>query len=209
MKDGLLERGFIPGLVTIVLLTGCAGETDSGVLSATESVSQEVEAEEGDLGDVTVNQGLFSVEVTLPGDFFEEGTEEEVAEYVDEAGFSSAVINPDGSVTVKMSRSVHSEFLKNMRDGLDEYIAEAIAENPGDFTQITFDRDLTRFSVEVNRSVWPSSFESGFVGFGLAVSGMYYQAFAGVPQSEREVVIEFVDAANGEVFDSQVWPGEE
>lgn len=209
MKRGLLERGLFPGFMALALLSGCAGESDTEDVPVVESVSQVEEAEEAGLGDVTVDQNLFSVEVTLPRDFFEEGTEEEVAEYVDEAGFSSAVINPDGSVTVKMSRGVHGQILQDMREGLNEYIAEAIAENPRDFTQITFDDDLSRFSVEVNRSVWPSSFESGFVGWGLAISGMYYQAFAGVPQSEREVVIEFVDASNGEVFDSQVWPGEE
>lgn len=209
MKRGWIGQGLVPGLIALVLIVGCTGEIDTEAASVVDSVSEEVENEEGTLGDVVFDQSLFSVEVTLPRDFFEDGTEEDFAEYVDEAGFSSGVINPDGSVTVKMSRGVHRQFLKDMKNGVDEYIAEAMAENPRDFTQITFDEDLTRFSVEVNRSVWPSTFESSFVGWGLAITGLYYQTFAGVSQLEREVVIEFVDASNGEVFDSQVWPGEE
>jgi hypothetical protein len=37
---------------------------------------------------------------------------------------------------------------------------------------------------------------------------MFYQMFDGVPTEEQGVVIDFIDGATGEVFDTQTWPME-
>ena len=211
MGSNVLKWKLLSGLVAVLLVSGCTGDIDiNGDDTTLESSSPQQVEDDGDgIGEVVVEENLFSVEVTLPKDFFDEMTEEELLEYGDEQGFSSTVLNPDGSVTVKMSRSAHNKLLEEMREGVQEYIDELTAEAPRDFTQITYEQDMTFFRLEVNRSVWPSSFEVGFASWGLAISGIYYQMFAGIPESDREVVIEYVDAATGEVFDTEVWPGED
>lgn len=199
----------LPGVLSVLLLVACVAEPsdDTSVDAAEIDSPAEVADSAGD--DIIVDENLLSVEITLPKDFFDEMTDEDIQEYGSEQGYSSTTVNPDESVTVKMSRGVHSRILTEMRVGLEEYIDEVISEVPRDFTQITFDENVTRFAVEVNKSVWPSTFEAGFISWGLGISGYYYQAFAGVAESDREVVIDFIDASTGEVFDTQVWPGEE
>jgi hypothetical protein len=96
-----------------------------------------------------------------------------------------------------------------MKDGIDETIDEAIAENPDLFRKVTYNSSVSRFTVTVNQSAFEASFEAPFIGFGLGLGGLFYQIFDGVPKDKQEVIIDFVDEESGAVFDTQRWPGEE
>jgi len=159
--------------------------------------------------DIVVDRGLFSVSVTVPSDFFSLITDEEILVSSREAGYPVAEIQPDRSVVFELSTGRHNSMLKEMRSELDKTIAGATTENPGVFTDITFDQDVTRFVVEVNRAAFEESLEAFWIGFSLGLGGLFYQIFAGVSEEQRNVVIDLTDASTGEVFDSQVWPGED
>jgi hypothetical protein len=196
----------------LLLLAGCAGApTNEGPEEEAASgvESTDGETSDGTIQEVEVDEGLLSVEVTIPADFYAEMSEAEILAAAEEAGYSKATINADGSVTYEMSRAVYNEVLDDMKVGLDELIEQSMAENPDVFTDIKYDSDVTQFDVTVNRSAFEGNFEAGFIGFGLGFGGLFYQIFSGVEKADQQVVIDFIDAGTGEVFDSQVWPYEE
>ena len=200
------------GLVTAVLASGCAGPEESEPVEETAIVSEAessagVGDEESSAG-LEVDEGLFNVEVTVPAGFIEGQTEADIAANAEEAGYTDYVMNADGSVTYTMPKAAYEEALQEMRDGVDEAIQEAANESPDVFTSVTYDKSLANFDVKVNRAAYEQDFGAGFIGFTLGLSGMFYQMFEGVPTEEQRVVIDFIDGATGEVFDTQNWPME-
>ena len=200
------------GLVTAVLASGCAGPEESEPVEETAIVSEAessagVGDEESSAG-LEVDEGLFNVEVTVPAGFIEGQTEADIAANAEEAGYTDYVMNADGSVTYTMPKAAYEEALQEMRDGVDEAIQEAVNESPDVFTSVTYDKSLANFDVKVNRAAYEQDFGAGFIGFTLGLSGMFYQMFEGVPTEEQRVVIDFIDGATGEVFDTQNWPME-
>ncbi len=195
-------------IISLVVSCSSGGELDVDVPS---SAFAPVEAEPPDepTGVIEVDEGLLSVEVTIPKEFFEGMTAEEITEAGAETGYSSTTVNADGTVTYKMSRKAHQKLLQEMKGELDEGFLETYAEKPNVFRKITYNDDVTVFTVEVNRVAFESDFEAEFVGFGLGLWGIYYQMFAGVAEADLGLVIDFVDSSSGEVFNSQDWPGEE
>lgn len=199
-------------LAATLVLGGCSPQpADDSVLEEMEQPAEIAGSSESEpsVADVEVDRGLLSVEITVPKEFFEDSTEAEIMAAAEEAGFTSTVINEDGSVTYTMPRRVHDELLQEMKDGIDEVIAEALQENPQIFKDVSYDRNVTKFKVTVNRAAFESSFEAPFIGFGLGLGGMFYQIYQGVPKDDQGVIIDFVDEASGDVFDSQRWPGDE
>lgn len=199
-------------VVASFALTACSATTVEEASGGSMQPNIEVESStepDGSVADVEVDEGLLAVEITIPKEFFEDATEADIVAGAEESTFTSAVINDDGSVTYTMPRAVHNDLLQDMVDGIDETIAEALRENPGIITEVTYNTDVTRFLVTVNQSAYESSFEASFIGFGLGLSGLFYQIFKGVAIDDREVIIDFIDDVSGEVIDSQRWPGEE
>lgn len=194
-------------------LSGCAGpEVDSATEAESSPVVEENaegDASSGDAQEIEVDEGLLTVQVTIPADFFAELTEEEILASAEETGYTSTTINPDGSVTYEMPRSLYNEMLEEMKTGIDQFIDEANMESPGVFVGVDYDNDLTQIDVEVNRAAFEADLAAGFIGFGLGFSGIFYQIFSGVPEAEQGVTINFVDTETGETFDSQQWPFEE
>lgn len=210
----------LPLFVAFVLsisLSACSGspqsESDAEELAAEAQPSEpsEVATEpvEDESSSIDVDEGIFNVEVTIPKDFFEGLTEEEISASAEEEGYENATVNPDGSVTYLIPKDVWEEGLLEMKAGVDDTIQEIVDESPDVFRSVTYDNSLKNFDVTVNKAAYDESFEAGFVGFTLGFSGIFYQMFAAVPEDEQGVVINFIDESTGEVFDTQDWPYEE
>jgi len=197
-------------ICTAFALTGCAAPSTSDVADdeVAQGVTTDVASDQEAPGAEGVAPGDDTVTITIPKEFFEDSTEEGILAGAAESGFTTAVVNADGSVTYTMPRSLHDEMLKEMTDAIDETIAEALRDSPDIFSDVTYNDTVTRFSVIVNRSVFESRFDAPFIGFGLGLGGLLYQIYQGVPQNDQEVLIDFVDGDSGDVFDSQRWPGE-
>lgn len=194
----------VAGIAVVGLVVACSSgeEVDQGgPTNGSESTG-------GSVDDVRVEQGQDTVDVTIPKEFFENQTDEEILQEADDVGYQGVVINPDGSVTYTMPTTVYNEILQGMTTNIDQLIAELRAESPDVFRDIVYDTDVSRFIIEVNRDAFELSPDASFVGFGLGIGALFYQIFSGVPENQREVVIDFVDVDTGDVFDSQTWPGE-
>lgn len=161
------------------------------------------------LADVEVDQGLFSVKVTLPPEFSEDISDEDIADTVEEEGFIDGERNPDGSVTYQMSQATQDAYLEEMRTSIQESVDEMALESPELIRDISFNGDVTQFDVRVVRSEYENQgalSAAGFLGWSLAFQASFYQLFAGVEEGEREVEIRFIDDQTDEVFDTQNFP---
>jgi hypothetical protein len=195
--------------ILTILLAGCATQTTPITEPSPATEIDSSAAESDSSTGVQVDQGLLNVDVTVPKSFFEGQTETEIVANAEEAGYSKYVLNDDGSVTYTMSKARYDAGLKEIRDGIDQAIQEAVDASPEVFSSITYDKSMTNFDVKVDRAAYEGNFETAFIGFTLGFSGMFYQVFDGVPSDEQEVLINFIDSSTNEVFDTQTWPAKD
>lgn len=209
-----MKKKIVSLLFVSTLILGACGEkntnteNDQEVNDGLEDVSEDTDNKDEK---VEVDKKLINVEITLPASFLElEGEEEididEIKEEAKENGMKDAVLNNDGSVTYKMSKSTHRELLDEMKRGVEETIEETI--NSEDFTSIKdikTNKTYDKYEVIVDKE----GFENGFDGFGIlgvAFSSMYYQLFEGVNPDDYEVIMDIKDEETGEVFDTIIYP---
>jgi hypothetical protein len=207
------KPGMLAALVCCgaLVLAGCAsgdsGSADASASPASSEGASEAPAEEASgadleaLGDVEVDQGLLSVTITLPADFAEDVTQADIDASIASGEIQDGQINDDGTVTYQLSKSQHEESLSELRGSVDQVIADENTTNPGLYEDVTYNDDMTQFTVVVaDRQKYEQSMS--MLGFGLLFGAAFYQIFYGVPEADRNVVIEYVDAATGEVFDT-------
>lgn len=158
------------------------------------------------VGDIEVDRGLLSVEVTIPASLAEEANIDQVVADFAEDGIriTDARRNSDGSITYKMSRADHRRLLTTLRESFEETFAETSADFPS-VQSITFNSDLTRFRMVVDRAAFENSFD-GFVVFLPLFAAGIYAAFDGRDPEGMRIEIDYVDAATGQVFDTFIAP---
>lgn len=179
-------------------------ETDGAAGTMTETQDTEEAGSDEEGGGVSVDEGLFNVEVTIPSTFFEGEDPEQVAANVDNA--EEATVNDDGSITYKMSKSQHEEMMEEVGASVEE--ATTTITESGDYPSIqaieTSD-NYDHFTVQVDREAYENSFD-GFATMTLGVVGSLYQLFNGEDPDSYEVIIEMEDAESGEVFNTITYP---
>lgn len=221
MNKRISKYGVAGVLAASLVLAGCGGSSEQATEAASEEtaavaveveapVAEEVESdvvEEG--GEIEVDEGLFSTEVRLPLSLFTMGgdesakppTQEEIQASLDKEGRNiQATVNDDGTVTYRMSRGEFDRFKADLKAGVDESIQEAINEESNIYKSVTYNDDMSEFEVVVDRNALENSFS--FFGFGLLFSAGFYQAFTGVDEGKRFVLINYVDEKTGKVFDT-------
>lgn len=207
-KPGMLAALVCSGAL---VLAGCgsgdSASTDASAPPASSETASDAPAEEATdaeveaLGDVEVDQGLLSVTITLPADFAEDVTQTSIDKSIADGEIQDGQINDDGTVTYQLSKSQHENSLAQLRGTIDEIVAEENATNPGLYKEVTYNDEMTQFSVVVaDRKKYEQSMS--MLSFGLLFGAAFYQIFYGVPENERNVVIEYVDGATGDVFDT-------
>ena len=163
----------------------CACGRDSG---ATEPVSGN-EASEEDLKEISL---------TVPGAYLDENkTQADYDAEASEAGFQSAVLNADGSVTYVMTKARHRELLSGMAAEIDQALSEMIAsgEYPN-FVSITHNDDYTEFTV-VSRAK-ELDFSEMSASWAITLLSERYAAFRG--EEAENCHIEYVNENTGEAF---------
>ena len=165
--------------------------------SPSEATAEELEA----LGDVEVDQGLLSVTVTLPADLAEGTTQATIDTAIANGEVQEGQLNDDGTVTYVLSKAQHEESLKQLRVTVDELVAEENKTNPGLYEEVTYNDEMTEFRVVVSdQKTYEQSMS--MLTLGLIFGASFYQIFYGVPEEDRNVVVEFVDGTTGDVFDT-------
>ncbi|WP_163972084.1 hypothetical protein [Oceanobacillus halotolerans] len=197
--------------IALVVLTAC-GATDEEDSKETENeeeaTEQQKDGETNDDGNMEVDKDLLNVEVTLPASLFEGEDMESSIEEAKENGVSDVTQNEDGSVTYKMSKSVHKDMMEEIKADLGKSVEEM--KNNEDYISIqdiTYNNSFSEFTLEVDREAYENSMD-GFAAFGLGFSGMYYQIFDGTDPDDTNVTIYVKDYETQEVFDELIYPDE-
>lgn len=179
-------------------------ETDGAADTMTETQDTEEAESDEEGGGVSVDEGLFNVEVTIPSSFFEGEDPEQVAANVDNA--EEATVNDDGSITYKMSKAQHEEMMEEVATSVEE--ATTTITESGDYPsiqEIETSDNYDHFTVQVDREAYENSFD-GIATMTLGVVGSLYQLFNGEDPDSYEVIIEMEDAETGEVFNTITYP---
>lgn len=197
MMKKILFAVLILGLFT---MTACSASND------TSEEKQDPKKTEETGGALEVEKGLLSVEVTIPSTFIEGEDIDNVIAEAKENGFNDAKKNEDGSVTYKMSKAQHKEYMKEMKTNVTDYVDELInGEEITSIQDIQHNASFSEFTVVVDKDAYENSFD-GFATLGLAMSGMYYQVFDGTNAEKLNVTVHTKDIDTGEIFNTAVYP---
>lgn len=125
-------------------------------------------------------------------------TAKDVQNVVKKNGYISGKLNSDGSVTYTMSNSVYQKELKEYKKEIDTAIDEMLSgdEKVEEFEEITYNDKMSEFNIVVN-----DNYNTFTPIFSLAffVYGGYYQVLSKVPESERKVIVNYIDS-NGKIL---------
>ena len=164
-------------------------EKEDGEETASEtSEAQEDMDELSKLGDVEVENGVLTVSVTLPAEYAEGVTQEQL-DANKGTSYQSAVLNEDGSVTYKMTKQQHKEMLKGLSESFDESINQMIDDENYSITGITHNDDFTEFDVTLEGT--EVGFNDSFSAISFYMYGGIYGIFNG--SDTEHVIVNFHD----------------
>ncbi|MEI5909408.1 hypothetical protein WAK64_20480 [Bacillus spongiae] len=181
-------------LLFVMVLSACSN--DEGKESEKKEEDQKVD----------VDKGLLNVEVTLPSTMFEGEDIDEVMADAKEEGVSEVTKNDDGSITFKMTKSKHKEMMEDIKGEVTQTVTDT--KNSEDYVSIkdiTYNDSFSEFTMVVDKASYENSMD-GFAVFGLGISGMMYQLFAGVDSDKTKVTITVKDEATDEVINEMIYP---
>ena len=172
-----------------IILISCSSTTEApeGTTQATDTLKAE--------------ENLLSVELTIPASLVgdDAATLDEEAKA---AGVSEITQNEDGSVTMKMSKIAHQKMLDEFKGSIDESLTEILndKETYPSLTEITYNEDLTEFTVKVDPATY-GEFEA-LSAIGLYIAGNVYQALNAVPENQIKTIVNFVNKDTGEIIET-------
>jgi len=205
-------RTLILSLLVCALTASSCGSNSSqtsGADSGAKTTDDATASNDDQTNNIEVDEGLLSTEIRLPLDLFTAGTEgnvtppteAELQASLDAEGYDIDVtINSDNTVTYRMSRREYDRFKKDLKEGVDKSIQEAMNNESNIYKSITYSDDLRQFKVTVNRTELENSFS--FFAFSIVISAGFYQAFTGVSENDRYVIIDYVDERTNAIFDT-------
>ena len=188
------------------VVSGCGSSqkqsSSSNDIASETSVSDGTEedmSELDSLGDVKVENELFDVTLTIPADYVDVNTQEELDSEVADQGYQSATLNSDGSATYVMTKSQHKEMMDGIADGIKQSLSEMIgSEDYPNITAIDSNDDFTEFTV-TTKSTGLDMNESFSTMLFYMYGGMY-AIFNG--NTADNIHVDFVNADSSEIIDS-------
>lgn len=148
------------------------------------------------LGDIEVEENLFTVELTIPADFVGEVTQEELDAAAQEYGYQ-VTLNDDGSATYIMTKAQHEKMLADLAENINASLSEMIgSETYPNITDIKANSNFTEFTVTTKSTELDMVEAFSVMGFYI-YSGMY-NVFTG--EDVDNVHVDFVNADSGEII---------
>ncbi|WP_346887912.1 hypothetical protein [Clostridium sp. UBA1056] len=189
MKKRILALLLITTMV--ITMVGCGSKS-----------SKDGAKKESSVAELSVEENLFDVEVTVPAVFFkgsDMGTAEKEAKAM---GVHEVKANDDGSVTYIMNKKTHEELLSIIKTSFDDSIKEILEdkETYPSFTEITYNDDLTQFDVMVDKASY-EEFQS-FTDLEFYMAGNLYQIIDRQSSDKVRTIVNFRDKDTGEVIES-------
>lgn len=191
--------------IVALMLVGCGNsnvensvviETEDNTVEEKddEKLTEETTEETTEVGD---DEGLLTVEITIPKDLAGDKTQDEFDELAKEEGFISATLNADGSVTYKMTRSKQKEILAEMQEQLTDFSKYIGTDDYENITDIKANDDLTEFVVHTKSK--ELTLNENLLFFNLQISSAIYSAFGG--NNAENVKVIYINTDTNEVIE--------
>lgn len=182
----------------LFMLAACGGNANVEELpvAADDPLAEDREFLEG-IGEVTVENGILTVSVTVPASLAGENLDQ--AQLDENAGkkYQSAKRNKDGSVTFKMTREQHGNMLADIRESVDQGIRDMLESADFNFREITYNANMSEFN---------ATMETTELGMGDAFSVLTFYLYGGMYQifcadKSESVIVNFY-APDGTLIDT-------
>lgn len=198
-------------LMLLALFAGCSGSKDNGGSTAPENsggenISPSIAAEATPTPEATEAPAAANpddlVEVTFPAVLYEDVADEDLADGLEESGFTDVRRNADGSVTVTMTEETRQEYIKEMETALEEATHELTnAEEGLGYSAFRYSEDLSSFEIETDGEMF-SGFDSLY-GTSLLSIGIIHRCLTGTDyHAAEDTTVTFIDKNSGEVLQS-------
>lgn len=197
--------------IMIVFLTSCGAKQEAASSTSMQTIELiQVESQASDqknlsndlnnLGNINVEQNLFTVTLNIPKDFVGDTTQEELDNIGKEKGFHSIKLNNDGSATYVMTQAQHDQMMSEYRNQINGELSKLISsENYPNFTKIESNNDFTEFII-TTKSKELDLTESFSVMQFYVYSGLY-NIFNGT--TAENVTIIFKNSDTGEIIHTE------
>ncbi len=151
------------------------------------------------IGQFDVDRGLMNVTLTIPAEFAEGITQEDIDQAVWSDKCKSAKINSDGSVTYVLTKAQHEAMLVEVADSINQGLADIVESGDyPDITSITANDDFSVFTVTTTSD--QISLGDSIAVLGLYMYGGMYAVFNGKPVDN--IRVDYVNAYTGEIIGS-------
>lgn len=151
---------------------------------------------------IETDEKLLTVDITLPASLFEGEENFDADAYAAEQGFTKAVVNADGSITVTMTKAKYNELIDEMTTELETTFGELVGgEDTPYIKDITHSKDFTTVEVKVDRAAYENAFDLTPMTIGF--STMMFQMFLEI---EYHCEISIVDNDTGAIINTVVYP---
>ena len=149
-----------------------------------------------------VDENLLTVDITLNASLFDGMSADEIISAAKANGVINCVVNEDGSVVYTMTKAKHEEMLAEMKAGIEESINGLLNgdDKVASFVSIDYNEDFSVVNVKVDPAKYSTWDTLNVLMF--YISGAYYQAFAGVPFNEIDIVVNFINNNTQEIMES-------
>lgn len=189
-----MKKIIIALLLSFALITTLSACTESAS-NDDSSESNSTEANES----IEVDENLLTVEITLPAEYAEGTTQEDLDKDVKIGTYKSATLNDDGSVTYIMTKKQHKELLSTIVDDINKNLNDMIgSEDYPNITDISANDTFTQFKVTTSSA--ELSLSETFSTIAFYMYGGLYNSFNGTPVDN--IHVDFINAASGEVIES-------
>lgn len=194
MKKKLLAALLAATMALSMIACGSTNKTD--VSKTSESQENRESSELDALGEVEVEENLFSIELTIPADYIGETTQEELNQTADEKGFKSITLHEDGSATYIMTKKQHKELMNDIAIEIKSGLDEMVASEDYNFTSIETNENFTNFKITTTSTELNMS--ESFSVMVFYMYGAMYHVFNGT--TVDNIHIDFVNADTGEII---------
>lgn len=195
-----MKKYIVSVLMGVFILSGCGSGVDVEQEEKAGGEAAKVEEVNEDETE-SANAKSSDVEITLPAEFFEGQSEDEVIASFAEDGIQLMQRKDDGSYTFTMSQEEHAAYLVGLLDNINGDVAQIIESMDVNFIkEASMNEDATELFVLIDQSAYDGGM-GGLVLMDFALHAMSYQIMNGVTEETFDFAVVFIDSETGEEFE--------
>lgn len=139
------------------------------------------------------------VMITIPGEFYDGVSVDEISELSKSMGIDKVIVNEDGSYTFYIPKEIHAELIKETIDDINNWKQEVLSMLES-VKKVTFNDSYTRMEVIVDEELYFQNVD-GIHFLGIAWNVIMYQLYNQVDIDDVQFTSIMIDEKSGEAFD--------